>query len=137
MNLILKIWIWITFLRNKEQLPTESKITNPKMEYEEMSGAFIWEDEGLWDVRNHHLAAAFKYVIHHRMTLIVGPDNDVDVMRSKKFDKKIFKMAKKHFPHWIGFNESRCSYNPELADRILRIKKVADWRLKKLFGEDY
>jgi hypothetical protein len=54
-DFILKIWIWISFIRNKETLPTESKITNPKFEYETMSGAFIWEDEGLWELKNHHL----------------------------------------------------------------------------------
>jgi len=131
MSLILKIWFWITFLRNKKTLPTESKIVNPKMEYEGLSGAFIWEDEGLWENRNHHLKDAFKYVIHHRMKLIAGSDNDVGVMRSKSFDKKIFEMAKKHFPNWIGFDKSRCSYDSELADRIMRIRKVADWRFQK------
>ncbi|CAL2079140.1 hypothetical protein [Tenacibaculum sp. 190524A02b] len=96
------------------------------MEYETMSGAFIWEDEGLWKVKNHHLADAFKYVIHHRMKLVVGSGNDVGVMRSKSFDKQIFRMAKKYFPNWIGFDEYRCTYNPELADRMMRIRKVAD-----------
>ena len=131
-NFILKTWIWITFLRNKESLPTESKIVNPKMEHEGMSGAFIWEDEGLWEIRNHRLSDAFKYVINHRMRLVIGPDNDVGVMRSKKFDKKIYEMAKKFFPNWIGFDKSRCSYNPELADRMLRILKVAEWRFQRL-----
>ena len=50
MNFILKIWIWITFIWNKETLPTESRIDNPKMEFETMSGAFIWEDEGFGTV---------------------------------------------------------------------------------------
>ncbi|WP_299766165.1 hypothetical protein [uncultured Dokdonia sp.] len=137
MNLILKIWIWITFLKNKNSLPTKSKIIHPKMEHEGMSGAFIWEDEGLWDIRNHHLSDAFKYVIHHRMTLVVGPENDVGVMRSKKFDKRIFEMAKRYYPNWIGFDEARCSYNPEIADRMMRIRKVAYWRFQKLLNEEY
>lgn len=136
-NSILKLWIWITFIKNKETLPTKSKNTNPKMEHEGLSGAFIWEDEGLWDLRNHHLADAFKYVIHHRMKLVAGPDNDVGVMRSYSFDKQIFEMAKKYFPDWIGFDESRCSYNPELAERIMRIRKVADWRFQKMLDEKY
>ncbi|MEP0266859.1 hypothetical protein [Dokdonia sp.] len=108
------------------------------MKYEIMSGAFIWEDEGLWEHRNHHLVDAFKYVINHRMTLVVGPNNndDVGVMRSKRFDKKIFEMAKRHFPNWIGFDISRCSYDSELADRILRIKKVAAWKIQKSFNEE-
>jgi len=134
-NLILKIWIWRTFIINKNRLPTKSKITTPKMEYEGLSGAIFWEDEGLWEI-NHHLADAFKYVIHHRMTLVVGSKNDVDVMRSKDFDKQIFELAKKYFPNWIGFDASRCSYNSELADRIMRIRKVADWRFQKLLNEE-
>lgn len=133
MNLILKIWFWITFLRNKESLPTESKMMNPKMDYETMSGAFIWEDEGLWELRNHHLLNAFKYVLNHRVHLVLGPNNDAIVMRSKRFDKQIFNMAKRHFPDWIGFHESRCSYNPELAERMKRILKVAEWRMQKIF----
>ncbi len=133
-DFILKTWICITFIRNKETLPTKAKIINPKMEYETMSGAFIWEDEGLWELRNHHLQDAFKYVLNHRMKLIVGPDYDVGVMRSKSFDKSIFEMAKIYFPNWIGFDYSRCSYNSELGDRILRIEKVEKWRFQKEFN---
>ena len=134
-NLILKLWIWRTFIIHKGKLPTKSEMSNPKMEYESFSGAFIWEDEGLWET-NHLLADAFKYVIHYRMTLIVGSKNDVGVMRSKKFDKQIFEMAKKYFPNWIGFDVSRCSYNTDVADRIMRIRKVADWRFQKLLNEE-
>ena len=105
------------------------------MEYEIFSGAFIWEDEGLWDCKNHHLLDAFKYVINHRMKLIVGPDNDVGYMRSYAFDKKIFDMAKRFHPDWIGFDTSRCSYNQELTERIIRIKKVANWRLQKILND--
>ncbi len=46
-------------------------------------------------------------------------------------------MAKKYFPNWIGFDESRCSYNPEIADRMIRIRKVADWRFQRLLDEEY
>ena len=133
-DIILKTWLWIIFMRSKETLPTESKIINPKIEYETMSGAFIWEDEGLWELRNHHLRNAFKYVINHRMKLVVGPNCDVGVMRTESFDKSIFEMAKKHYPNWIGFNKSRCSYNPELKEKILRINKVAKWKLEKEFS---
>lgn len=131
-DFILKTWFWLVFIRNKEKLPTESKITNPKMKYEVMSGAIYWEDEGLWELRNHHLQDAFKYVLNHRMKLIVGGDNDIGVMRSKNFDQSIFKMAKKYFPNWVGFDLSRCSYNSEYRDRILRVKKVENWRYQKL-----
>ncbi|VXB76577.1 conserved hypothetical protein [Flavobacterium sp. 9AF] len=136
LDVLLKIRIWITFLRNKGTLPTVSEMITPKMKYEILSGSFIWEDEGLWEHRNHHLQNAFKYVIKHRMNLLVGPDNDVGHMRSKSFDKKIFKMAKKYFPNWIGFQESRCRYNPEIAEKILRIKKVEKWKYEKLLNEE-
>lgn len=133
-DFILKTWLWIVFIRNKETLPTESKIISPKMKYEVMSGAIYWEDEGLWILRNHYLQSAFKYVLNHRMKLIVGPDYDVGVIHSKNFDESI-KMAKKHFPNWIGFDKSRCSYNSEFRDRILRIKKVEKWIDQKLLND--
>lgn len=133
-DFILKTWIWITFIRNKETLPTKSETINPKMKFEVMSGSIYWEDEGLWELRNHHLQDAFKYVINHRMNLVVGPNSDVGVMRSKSFDKSIFEMAKRFFPDWIGFEKSRCSYNSELEDRILRIKKVEKWRFQKILN---
>jgi len=134
-DLILKTWIWIIFLIRKEKLPTVSKAINPKMEEEGMSGAFIWDDEGLWELKNHHLLDAFKYVINHRMKLVVGSENDVGFMRSYSFDKQIFKLAKRFHPDWVGFDKSRCSYNQELAERIIRIKKVADWRFQKILNE--
>ena len=130
-DFILKAWIWITFISNKETLPTKSKIINPKVEYETMSGTFIWKDEGLWELRNHNLQNAFKYVLNHRMQLIIGQDNDVGIMRSKNFDKSIFEMAKKIFPNWIGFDKSRCTFNSELGGRIHRIKNVEKWKFEK------
>ena len=133
-DFVLKTWIWITFIRNKETLPTKSETINPKMEFEVMSGSIYWEDEGLFELRNHHLQDAFKYVLNHRMKLIVGSDNDIGVMRSTSFDKSIFEMAKKHFPNWIGFDNSRCSYNSEFEDKILRIKKVEKWRFQKILN---
>lgn len=48
----------------------------------------------------------------------------------------MFKLAKIHFPDWIGFDSERCSYNPELANRILRIQKVAKWQLNKMFDDE-
>ena len=132
MSWILKTWIWITFLRHKKTLPSESNMVNPKFKFEWMSGAFIWEDEGLWEHRSHHFSGAFKYVIKHRMQLIAGSENDTGFMRSKKFDKQIFEMARKHFPNWVGFDVSRCSFDSNLANRIKRIEKVEEWRMRRL-----
>lgn len=134
-QIIRKIWILVTFIRNKESLPTSTNIAHPKMQYEIMSGAFIWEDEGLWECKNQQLMEAFKYVINHRMKLIVGPNNEVEYMHSYDFDKQIYDLAKRFFPKWIGFDQSRCSYNKDLAKRIMRIHKVADWRLNRAINE--
>lgn len=134
-DFILKLWIWRIFRIHKNKLPSEFSIENPKMKYAMSSDAFIWDDEGLWEAR-HHFANAFSYVIHHRMKLIVGPDNDVGVLRSADFDRQIFNMAKKYFPDWIGFDPQRCSYNPELADRIMRIRKVVDYQIQKFINEE-
>ncbi len=77
-NFILKRLIRIIFLTSKEELPRKSNIKNPKMEYEGMSEAFIREDEGLWELKNRYLLDVFKYVINHRMKLVVGSKNDVE-----------------------------------------------------------
>jgi len=119
---------------NRNKLPTTSDIINPKMEYDVMSGAFHWEDEGL--LYYPDLASAFNYVVNYRTSLVVGPSNNISVMESVNFDKQIFKMAKKYFPDWIGFHESRCSYDPQLAGRMMRIIKVANWRLEKFMNEE-
>ncbi|MFC4632329.1 hypothetical protein ACFO3O_00305 [Dokdonia ponticola] len=132
---ILKIWFWRLFIVHKNTLPTKSDRIHPKMEYELMSGGFIWEDEGLWGMQRD-LANAFRYVLHHRTKLVLGPINSMGIMGSDNFDKQIFKMAQKYFPDWIGFHESRCSYNPELADRMMRILKVANWRMDKVINDD-
>lgn len=104
------------------------------MELEGLSGGFYWEDEGLEEAP-YHLQKAFKHVIAHRTQLVVGPENDVGFLESRNFDKKVFHLAIKYFPDWIGFDESRCTYDPILADRMMRIKKVADYRFEKLLEE--
>lgn len=134
-NIILKIWYWKIFKTNKNILPTKSELVNPKMEYETMSGSFIWEDEGLWET-HHHFANAFRHVINYRTKLVLGPTNNFEALSSGNFDKQVFELAKKHYPDWIGFNESRCSYNPKLADRMMRIIQVANWRIDKLMNDE-
>lgn len=133
-RIYLKILIWRIFRRNRNKLPTKSDITNPKMEYDIMCGGFFWEDEGF--MHNSDLARIFGFVINYRTRIVVGSSNNLSIMESEKFDKQIFKMAKKYFPNWIGFDESRCSYNPELGDRMVRIIKVGNWRLNKVLKED-
>ncbi|NQY06018.1 MAG: hypothetical protein HRT68_07475 [Flavobacteriaceae bacterium] len=105
------------------------------MEYEILSGGFYFEDEGLREIRSHDLVSAFKYVICHRTTLISGKSGKGYYTHSR-FNKRIFNIAKRFFPNWIGFEESRCTYNEERADRIARVRKVAEWKMERMFDED-
>lgn len=105
------------------------------METEGMSWAIYWEDEGLPNP-SYNLSRAFIYVIHYRTNLIVGDASKTAIYGPKNFNKLMFKLAKFHFPDWIGFDKKRCAYNPELANRILRIQKVAEWRLNKMLDNE-
>ncbi|WP_128755290.1 hypothetical protein [Aquimarina sediminis] len=105
------------------------------MEIEGMSWAVFWEDEGL-PTPSLNLTRAFVYVIHYRTFLIVGNKNETGNYGPKYFNKLMFKLAKVYFPDWIGFNKGRCSYNPELGNRVLRIQKVAEWKLNKMFDNE-
>lgn len=135
-NIILKIRFWRLFIVNRNTLPTTSDCIDPKIEHEVMSGGFIWEDEGLWGM-HQQLANAFRYVLHYRTQLVLGPTNSIGIMRSDSFDKYVFKLAKRYFPDWIGFNESRSTYNPQLADRMMRTLKLVNWRTDKLMNDDF
>lgn len=120
---------------NKNSLPKETGVSIPKMETEGMSWAIFWEDEGL-PTPSLHLTRAFVYVIHYRTCLIVGDENEIGSYGPKYFNKLMFKLAKIHFPDWIGFDRERCLYNPKLANRILRIQEVAEWQLNKMFDNE-
>lgn len=135
LNLIRFFWIWAIFYANRSKLPTTSDNVNPKMEYEVWSGDFIWEDEGLWELP-HKLAQAFRPVLHYRTYLVIGPENNFGIHDSKMFNKYVFKLAKFYFPNWIGFEKSRCSYSPELSNRMVRIIKVSNWRMEKSMNEN-
>lgn len=97
------------------------------MEYNVLADGVAWEDEGLFDC-DPDLGNAFRSVIHYRTGLITGNTEGVD--------KRYFELAKKYFPDWIGFNEDRCSYNAEHADRIRRIRKVSSWKIDKFFDDN-
>lgn len=120
---------------HKNSLPKDTSISNPKMEIEGMSWAAYWEDEGLPNP-SYHLTRAFIYVMHYRTSLIIGNSGKIGAYGPKNFNKLMFKLAKFYFPDWIGFHKERCSYNPELASRILRIHKVAEWQTHKMFDSE-
>lgn len=134
-NFFITLWYWQVFRRNRNCLPTKSFSAPLEVKYEIMSGSFFWEDEGLFEIENHHLANAFRHVICHRMLLLVGTEVYGGPLVSAAYDKRIFKMAKRYFPDWIGFDPPRCSYNPELVQRMRRIEKVAEWQLERLEKE--
>jgi hypothetical protein len=122
-------------LYHKNTLPKDSKISNPKMEIEGMSWAAYWEDEGLPNP-SFQLTRAILYVIHFRTQLIVGNQGSIANYGPKGFNQLMYKLARFYFPDWIGFRKERCSYNPELADRILRHQKVAEWKTNKIFDSE-
>ncbi|AGC75192.1 hypothetical protein DDD_0065 [Nonlabens dokdonensis DSW-6] len=130
------IWYWKILWTHRNKLPEKLEIKNPKLQYEGMSGAFFWEDENLWELR-YPLTEPFKSVLCHRTKLVLGTQSQIENFSSSKFDKSIFQLAKNYFPDWIGFEESRCTYHPKSANRMIRILKVADWRMEKLMNEDY
>ncbi len=135
-SLFLYFKIWFIFYRYKNILPTTSDIQNPKMEIDGLSLSFYWDDEGLLETK-FPLVSGFKFVISYRTSLVIGPNNyEHGYLRSEKFDRSIYKLAKKYFPNWIGFQPSRNTYNPELSERMLRIQKVAIWRIEKMLDSD-
>ncbi len=134
-DFIFKIIIKKRFKAHKNSLPKESNIIDPKMEYDAIKGAVYWEDEGLME-SGLDLANALGPVICFRTHLITYPVNEIENNDFNKFDKQIFTLAKQYFPDWIGFSQRRCSYNPELSDRIKRMRKVSEWQLNKLMTEE-
>ncbi|CAL2063696.1 hypothetical protein [Tenacibaculum sp. 190524A05c] len=135
-NLYLYIKIWFIFFRYKNSLPTNSDIKNPAMEIDGWSLNFYWDDEGLLETK-FPLIQGFQFVISYRTSLVIGlNNNEHGYLRSEKFDRSIYKLAKKYFPNWIGFQPSRNTYNPELSERMLRIQKVAIWRFEKDIDKD-
>ncbi|MFY0602366.1 MAG: hypothetical protein JXQ93_00345 [Flavobacteriaceae bacterium] len=107
----------------------------PKMHYDVLSDGVYWEDEGLENC-DQKLIDIFKLVIHYRTALLVNYSKK-EITKEEAKLYKVFKMAKKDFPNWIGFNEKRCSYNPYLSDRIKRIRKASAWKMAKRMNEDW
>ena len=121
------------FKAHKDRLTTTSKVSNPKMEYHTMADAIFWEDEGLREW-GFELENSLRHVINYRTTLITEAKHDV---KNEDLNRYIFELAKVYFPDWIGFQEARCSYNAQLASRIKRIRKVSNWKIEKLFNEEF
>lgn len=99
-----------------------------KMEYYFFQDVIGWEDEGIQEF-HPDLANMFSFVLAYRTYLIETPSSNV---KGNRFNKWTFNLAKKYFPDWIGFQDERCSFNPEYADRIQRYRNVTDYKLNKM-----
>lgn len=117
----------------RNSLPVDFSGENPKLEYHSLADAVFWSDEGLTNFE-FELENVFRYVIHYRTNMISEEESKLR-KKLNSLDKKTYKLAKKYFPNWIGFTESRCTYNSDLSKKIERLRKVSDWKLQKLIDE--
>lgn len=131
----IKVHVRKVFKKYGNKLPTKSNLENPKMEYHVLADAVVWEDEGI-DLCHHKLENALRFALNYRTNLITTENFEPEDRNSEKINKQVFELAKKYFPNWIGFNDDRCSYNPELSDRIQRIRKVSEWKIDKFMNGD-
>ena len=120
------------FRKYRNSLPTKTEFDNPKMEYHILADSVVWEDEGI-EKCHPKLENAFRYVLNYRTNIISNEFFENE--NKEKQNKKIFELAKKYFPDWIGFNEIRCSYNIELSEKIKRIRKISEWKMDKIMNE--
>lgn len=132
-RIIQELFIRRVFRKFKDSLPTKSDFENPKFDYHALADAIVWEDEEI-EKCNPKLENALRYALNYRTNLIANTDFETNNANSGKIEKRTFKLAKKYFPNWIRFNESRCSYNSELSDRIKRIRKVSEWKIDKMLN---
>ncbi len=130
---IQELFIRKAFKKYKNGLPTKSDSENPKMDYHVLADAIVWEDEGI-EKCNPKLENALRYALNYRTNLITNKDFGAKNENSEKIGERSFKLAKKYFPNWVGFNENRCSYNAELSDRFERIRKVSQWKIDKMMN---
>jgi len=123
------------FKKYKNSLPIKSVSETQKMDYHVLADAVVWNDEGI-EKCNPELENALRYALNYRTNLIVEKNYEIKKENSYNIGKRTFKLAKKYFPEWIGFEKSRCEYNLELSERIKRIRKVSDWKIEKLMNSE-
>ena len=92
-----------------------------KLEYHLFADAVFWSDEFPRPIPTE-LEDAFRMVINHRTSLLLGERG--------RFPEA-WNIAQECYPDWPGFLPERCSANPEVADRIARIRRVSSWRIKR------
>ena len=135
LNIVKQFKIKRVFKKHKNSLPSVSKLENSKMDYHVLADAVIWEDEGIEKIPPE-LENMLRYVLNYRTNLITHQNFEFEQGVSKVIGRKEFELAKKYFPDWIGFQGNRCSYSPELLERIQRIRKISEWKIEKLMNSD-
>ncbi len=133
-TLLIVLWFLLNQRLFKNILPIVPTKEKPKLEYDAWSGVFYWDDEGV-DVFYGKKLNVLKCLFLYR-TFLLENGNQRPLNVRLKIYKWIFYQIKIRNPNWIGFQESRCSYNPQVANRIKRIRKVAYWRIEKMFNEE-
>ncbi len=100
-------------------------VLQPKMEYHMLADAVYWTDD--FPVNIHcDLENAFRLVLNHRTSLLTNERG--------RFPEA-WALARQYFPRWIAFEDERCRFNPEFADRIARIRRVSNRRVERFFAE--
>ena len=131
-QIIQEFFIRRAFRKYKGSLPIKSDLENPKFEYHVLADGIVWEDEGI-EKCNPKLENALRYVINYRTNLIANKESKIKSDNSRNIGLRSFEMAKEYFPNWVGFKESRCSYNSEISDKIKRIRKVSERKIEDTF----
>lgn len=121
-----ELYVRKIFRKNKNILPTKSLSNTPKVEYHILADAIIWDDEGINNCE-FEFENILRSVVHYRTNLI-----EFENFESKNSDKRVYQLAKKYFPEWVGFKKERCSFNFELSQRIKRLREVSNWKIDKL-----
>ncbi len=103
-------------------LPEKSKEDNSQMKWNMLADGVYWTDEGLDDI-HRDLNNAFRFVLNYRTSLLINKKTD--------YCKSEYYLAKKYFPKWIGFSESRNNFDSELAERVERIMRVSNYQIDK------
>mgnify|MGYP007079439012 CR=1 FL=1 len=123
------------FKKFKNSLPTKFVSKNPKMDYHVLADAVVWNDEGI-ETCHPELENALRYALNYRTNLIVEENFNFKKENLNSPGKRTFELAKKYFPNWIGFDKNRCEFNPQLSERIKRIRKVSEWKIEKLTNSE-
>lgn len=95
-----------------------------KLEYHLLADAVYWDDE--FQGFPSEIDDAFRMVLNHRTSLLAGEDG--------RFPD-VWQTSKECFPQWVGFRPERCTANAEISDRIQRIRRVSEWRIKRWEAE--